>query len=182
MSDITKNKWISVVLSIIVIGIFFGGYTFYSMNTQTNQELENIAVLPNTDELATTTSEDAVIEPKLPIKPTIMTTTNELQIIDISVGTGQEAKAGDTISVNYLGNLEDGTKFDSSYDRGQAFTFTLGVGQVIQGWDQGVQGMKVGGKRKLIIPAKMAYGERGAGDVIPPGATLVFEVELVAVK
>lgn len=107
---------------------------------------------------------------------------NGLKIQDLKVGTGTEARTGDTVAVNYLGTLENGTKFDSSYDRGEPFQFNLGSGQVIQGWDIGVAGMKVGGKRKLIIPSDLAYGERGAGGVIPPNATLVFEVELLAVQ
>jgi FKBP-type peptidyl-prolyl cis-trans isomerase len=109
------------------------------------------------------------------------TNPSSLQITDIRVGTGAEAKAGQQVTVNYLGTLTNGTKFDSSYDRGQPFTFQLGVGQVIQGWDQGFQGMKVGGKRKLIIPAELAYGNRAIGS-IPANSTLVFEVELLDVK
>lgn len=93
-------------------------------------------------------------------------------------GAGEAAKNGDRISVHYTGWLENGTKFDSSLDRGQPFGFTLGAGQVIQGWDIGVEGMKVGEKRKLTIPANLAYGSSGAGGVIPPDATLIFEVEL----
>jgi len=104
-----------------------------------------------------------------------------LQIEELVVGTGAEAKVGDRVQVHYTGWLEDGRKFDSSLDRRQPFGFTLGVGQVIKGWDQGVAAMKVGGKRKLTIPAHLGYGSRGAGGVIPPNATLIFEVELLAV-
>lgn len=106
---------------------------------------------------------------------------DQLQIDEIKVGEGKEAKAKDKVTVHYTGWLTDGKKFDSSVDRGQPFSFTLGVGQVIRGWDQGVAGMKVGGKRKLTIPAHLGYGAHGAGGVIPPNATLVFEVELIAV-
>jgi FKBP-type peptidyl-prolyl cis-trans isomerase len=105
-----------------------------------------------------------------------------LQMEDLVVGQGEEAQAGRTVDVHYTGWLTDGRKFDSSLDRGQPFSFPLGGGRVIKGWDQGVAGMKVGGKRKLTIPADLAYGDRGAAGVIPPGATLVFEVELLGVR
>ena len=105
-----------------------------------------------------------------------------LQIEDLVVGTGEVAKSGDTVTVHYTGWLTDGTKFDSSVDRHQPFVFNLGAGQVIAGWDQGVAGMKVGGKRKLTIPSELGYGARGAGGVIPPNATLVFDVELIKVN
>lgn len=104
-----------------------------------------------------------------------------LIIEDIVTGHGKEAEKGKEITVHYTGWLEDGTKFDSSLDRRQPLTITLGVGQVIQGWDEGFGGMKEGGKRKLTIPSEMGYGERGAGGVIPPNATLIFEVELLKV-
>ena len=100
---------------------------------------------------------------------------------DLVVGTGTAAASGQKVTVHYTGWLTNGTKFDSSKDRGDPFVFPLGKGQVIKGWDQGVQGMKVGGKRKLTIPPDMGYGSRGAGGVIPPNATLVFEVELLGV-
>ena len=103
-------------------------------------------------------------------------------IEDIKVGEGAEAKAGDTVSVHYTGWLTNGTKFDSSVDRGTPFEFNLGAGEVIKGWDQGVAGMKVGGKRKLTIPPDLGYGDRGAGALIPPGATLVFDVELLGIN
>lgn len=106
----------------------------------------------------------------------------ELKIEDLIVGTGAEAVTGKVISVHYTGTLTDGTKFDSSKDRGEPFEFTLGAGQVIQGWDKGFAGMKIGGKRKLTIPSEMGYGAQGAGGVIPPNATLIFEVELLGVK
>lgn len=101
---------------------------------------------------------------------------------DVVVGTGTEAKAGDKVTVNYAGTLDDGKKFDSSYDRNAPFEFTLGAGEVIQGWDLGVDGMKVGGKRNLVIPPELGYGARGAGNIIPPNATLHFAVELLGVK
>ncbi|PCJ85794.1 MAG: peptidylprolyl isomerase [Thiotrichaceae bacterium] len=106
----------------------------------------------------------------------------ELEIEDQIIGEGDEAVAGQTVEVHYTGWLTDGTKFDSSLDRDQTFSFKLGAGQVIAGWDQGVAGMKIGGARKLTIPPEMGYGERGAGGVIPPDATLVFKVELMGLS
>ena len=106
----------------------------------------------------------------------------ELEIEDQIEGEGEEAIAGQTVEVHYTGWLTDGTKFDSSHDRDQTFSFKLGGGQVIAGWDQGVAGMKIGGARKLTIPAELGYGDRGAGGVIPPGATLVFKVELIGLS
>lgn len=122
-------------------------------------------------------------------KPAMTSNITELQKIDTHVGTGREAEPGFNISVHYTGWLYDekasdkkGQKFDSSVDRKQPFDFPLGAGHVIQGWDEGFAGMKVGGKRTLIIPSEMGYGARGAGGVIPPNATLVFDVELLDVK
>lgn len=104
-----------------------------------------------------------------------------LRYVDLKVGEGPEATSGKLVEVHYTGWLENGTKFDSSLDRNEPFSFGLGEGNVIKGWDEGVAGMKVGGKRKLIIPADLGYGDQGSG-VIPPGATLIFEVELLGVQ
>jgi len=106
----------------------------------------------------------------------------DLIIEDLEIGTGEACKDGDMVSMHYTGWLTNGKKFDSSVDRNEPFDFQLGVGQVIPGWDQGVEGIKVGGKRKLTIPSHLGYGEFGAGGVIPPNATLVFDVELLAIK
>ena len=109
-------------------------------------------------------------------------TDSGLRYTDLVVGSGGEARPGAAVSVHYTGWLLDGTKFDSSLDRGTPFEFVLGQGQVIKGWDEGVTSMKVGGKRRLVIPASLAYGDRGVGVTIPSGATLVFEVELLGVR
>lgn len=115
--------------------------------------------------------------------PTELTVSENLKIEDMVSGSGAEAVAGKLVKVNYRGTLEDGTEFDSSYAEGrEPFEFTLGAGEVIPGWEQGIQGMKVGGKRKLTIPAELGYGESGYGNVIPANATLIFEVELLEVN
>jgi peptidylprolyl isomerase len=111
-----------------------------------------------------------------------VTTPSGLKYVDLVEGTGASPELGQSVTVHYTGTLEDGKKFDSSVDRGQPFVFQIGMGRVIKGWDEGVMTMKIGGKRKLIIPAALGYGARGAGGVIPPNATLIFEVELLGVK
>jgi FKBP-type peptidyl-prolyl cis-trans isomerase len=148
----------------------------------------------NTTTSTTTTGSVSAANPAASAAPTAsapsatgaapVTTASGLKIEDLVVGTGATAENGKTVSVNYTGWLADEahTKFDSSYDRGQPLQFPLGQGQVIRGWDEGVAGMKVGGKRRLTIPPNLGYGSRGAGGVIPPNATLIFEVELVDVK
>ena len=112
----------------------------------------------------------------------VITTKSGLKYVELKEGTGDEAKVGQVVEVHYTGWLKDGTKFDSSKDRNKPFEFPLGAGRVIKGWDEGVAGMKVGGKRKLIIPPELGYGKRGAGGVIPPDAELTFEVELLGIK
>ena len=151
-----ENK---MILGVLVVVVIIAGYFIFSRKS----EKQNTA-LPT----ATLTASIIPME--------------ELKSEDETVGTGKEAVSGTRVTVNYLGTLTDGTKFDSSYDRKTPFTFNLGAGEVIKGWDQGVVGMKVGGKRKLTIPGSLGYGAAGAGALIPPNATLIFDVELLDVK
>jgi peptidylprolyl isomerase len=111
-----------------------------------------------------------------------ITTPSGLKYIDEVIGEGDSPSSGQGVVVHYTGTLEDGAKFDSSVDRNKPFSFTIGVGRVIQGWDEGVMSMKIGGKRRLIIPSDLGYGARGAGGVIPPNATLIFDVELLEIR
>lgn len=113
---------------------------------------------------------------------TEVTLKSGLKYVDLETGSGPAAVSGRSVTVHYTGTFPNGKKFDSSVDRGEPFTFKLGAGHVIKGWDEGVAGMRTGGKRKLFIPSELAYGKRGAGDVIPPGADLCFEVELLEVN
>lgn len=115
-------------------------------------------------------------------EPQEQSTPTGLRFIDYGGGSGDAAKAGDRVTVHYTGTFEDGRKFDSSHDRNQPFAFNLGAGQVIRGWDEGVAGMRVGDRRRLIIPGHLGYGSRGAGGVIPPDATLVFDVALLGIN
>lgn len=128
-------------------------------------------------------SENPAEESPVPddIAADLVTTDSGLQYADLTLGDGASPEPGQTVTVHYTGTLADGTQFDSSRDRNRPFSFKIGVGQVIQGWDEGVMSMHVGGRRKLVIPPELGYGSRGAGGVIPPNATLVFDVELLRV-
>jgi FKBP-type peptidyl-prolyl cis-trans isomerase len=163
----------------LYVMIFFGilivagvTYVFVTKSPSGNQSLATSSP---------TATIEATQEPVSTSSAKIVTMENGLQIQDEVVGTGMEAVAGKSVTVNYVGTLTDGTTFDSSYSRNQPFTFNLGAGEVIQGWDQGVVGMKVGGKRKLTIPASLGYGAQAVGS-IPPNSTLIFEVELLKVE
>ena len=134
-----------------------------------------------TNPAETPAAEVPAVEPPASATGSVTADVTELKIEDVLVGKGAEAKNGDTVSVDYTGWLADGTKFDSSLDRGKPYDFVLGAGEVVEGWDKGIAGMKVGGKRKLIIPPAMGYGAEGR-EIIPPNATLVFDVELMAIK
>jgi FKBP-type peptidyl-prolyl cis-trans isomerase len=154
---------IGIIVALIVVLIGYFVYRDYSAKNQTYP----IGTLDTT--------------PPAPSANAI-TTASGLVYEDLQVGDGATAQTGNTVSVNYTGWLEDGTKFDSSLDSGQPLEFTIGASQVIPGWDEGVQGMKVNGTRLLVIPPELAYGSSGAGTSIPPDATLIFEVQLVGIK
>ncbi len=178
----TKNFTFGIVFIAVVLGL--GGLFITQQNNQKNPLDNNQIASP-----APSSTPTPILQPTQVSQPaqnssqsgSMVTMSNGLKIQDLKVGGGQEAKSGDTVTVNYLGTLENGTKFDSSYDRNQPFTTQIGVGTVIKGWDEGIVGMKVGGKRKLIIPAELGYGTQAAG-TIPPNSVLVFEVELLGIK
>jgi len=161
----TKSFTIALVIGIIALGIFI--YFIFGFNQKPSASLE------------TTTTTQTDTNQTVSAAPSPDAT--GLKIEDIKIGTGPAVKSGDTIDINYIGTLPDGTKFDSSYDRKEPFETQIGVGAVIKGWDLGVVGMKVGGKRKLTIPPSLGYGDQAAG-TIPPNSTLIFEVELVGIK
>lgn len=180
-----------VVFGVLVVLVVATGGLLYARNrANTGQDMSSLGLglltptptpTPEPGTIAMTDVKDIVGQGATPAGA-VQTLAGGLKIQDIVVGTGAEAKQGTTVSVHYTGTLADGTKFDSSLDRGQPFSFTIGQGMVIAGWEEGIPGMRVGGKRVLIIPPALAYGSRGAGSVIPPNATLTFSVELIAVK
>lgn len=150
-----QNKYISLLIIFI---LFIGGFFLFSVDSDKLIEDDNLNIQGVEQNM-----ENLIIE-------------------DLEIGEGKEVKQNDTVVIHYTGTLQDGTKFDSSIDRGLPFETQIGVGMVIPGWDQGVLGMKIGGKRKLVVPPELAYGEQGAGEVIPPNSTLIFELELLDIK
>lgn len=163
----------------LAIGLIFVGATVVVFAVQGEEESDE----PTQGSEQPQTQPQQSADESAPVDTTgLAEDVTELVVEDLVVGDGAEAKSGNLVTVHYTGWLTDGTKFDSSLDRGQPFEFVLGQAQVISGWDAGVAGMKVGGKRKLTIPPDMGYGAQGAGSAIPPNATLVFEVELLAVQ
>lgn len=177
MTQQTKNVFfIAGVLAFITLGLFAISFIGNGSSTQATSAAQQSAAapapLPGMEATAPAASNASAA-----------TTASGLQIIDQVVGTGAQPQAGQTVIVNYVGTLDNGKKFDSSYDRNQPYEFVLGAGQVIRGWDEGISTMHVGGKRRLIVPPELAYGAQGAGNgVIPPNARLTFDVELVGVK
>ncbi len=152
---------------------------FGNSDKQTAIASENIPNITKETLMALNINNQEITKEEIDNAPT---TESGLKYIDIKEGDGDSPSKGQMVTVHYTGTLENGKKFDSSRDRGQPFSFKIGVGQVIKGWDEGVASMKVGGQRILIIPSELGYGARGAGGVIPPNATLVFDVELLGVK
>ena len=161
----------SLKIILTFLCIFIGACN--SNNNEIKNDIDNSAQSNDINNLTTQVDDKGV---------KMNTTDSGLQYTDTVIGDGESPKQGDKVVVHYTGKLEDGTKFDSSLDRNRPFEFTIGVGQVIRGWDEGVMSMRIGGKRTLTIPSELAYGDRGAGKVIPPNATLVFDVELLEIK
>lgn len=172
MQETTKTeKTIAVFVTLLIIGLAVTAY----MQNSSKSDIKEVMITED----ATTTN--PIINPITNPTNNMITTSTGLQYEEVVLGTGEEAKAGMMVSVNYKGTFKDGSEFDNSYKRGAPIEFTLGAQQVIAGWDEGIAGMKVGGKRKLIIPAELGYGPNDYGP-IPGGSVLFFDVELVGVK
>lgn len=165
-----KEKTITISVLVILVAVLI--YALTLINKPGGDFIKNLTEPPKNNQTNNQTQMTITPQPG----------DEKLVKKDIIVGKGDEVKAGDTVSVNYIGTLENGTKFDSSYDRKQSFEFTVGEGRVIRGWELGLLGMKVGGKRELVIPYQLGYGEEGNPPVIPPKATLKFTIELLGIK
>lgn len=185
MNNGTRNQTIGVIVSLLVVGYFLGSFIYKEKTaSQTVSSAgSNATVTEATNasaaSTASTASTAAANSSTQSTKPTMEP--KDLEIKVTKPGTGAKTKKGDLVSVHYTGKLVNGTVFDSSIQRGTPIQFALGEGRVIQGWEQGILGMQVGEKRTLTIPSKLGYGEQGAGGVIPPNATLIFDVELVKI-
>lgn len=166
-----KEKTITISVLVILVAVLI--YALTLINKPGGDFIKNLTEPPKDEQTNNQTQ-----------NMTITSQPGDEKLIknDVIAGKGDEVKAGDTVSVNYIGTLENGTKFDSSYDRKQPFEFTVGAGGVIRGWELGLLGMKVGGKRELVIPYQLGYGEAGNPPVIPPKATLKFTIELLGIK
>lgn len=172
-----KAIFLSVVFMLVCVALLVVGQVGGKQNTAIASQLTQTPPAPTTlTENNTLIASDTMSDAK------VVTTSSGLKYIEVKEGTGATPQTGQTVEVHYTGTLENGTKFDSSRDRGQPFDFKIGLGQVIKGWDEGLSTMKVGGQRQLIIPPELGYGSRGAGGVIPPNAILHFDVELLGVK
>ena len=167
MKQLSTKQWVGVgvALSVAFLFLAFSGF-FYGMIGDGNETFLSENKINKTNQMDNNETEKVL----------------DLKVVDTKIGNGVEAKSGSLVTVHYVGTLKNGKKFDSSIDRGEPFQFVLGVGQVIRGWDVGVNGMKVGGKRNLVIPSSMAYGENEIAGVIPSGSDLIFDVELLKVE
>jgi len=171
------NRYLIVFILVTALGI--GAIIVYAKNNMTTTKPDSIQ-----EQLTNFASGSAAQNQQTQggaSSPAPTPNVTELQVNDIAAGTGAEVKAGDEVSVHYTGTFLDGKKFDSSVDRGEPFSFIVGAGEVIKGWDEGLVGMKVGGKRELLIPADKAYGERGSPGAIPPNSALYFQIELLEI-
>lgn len=181
MRDILISLAVLVMFCVVLLVAQVAGKPEGAIAANVPDTTEIVAAETQIAQAAEDLVEDETVAEEETTEDALVTTESGLKYEDIVEGTGAMPQAGQRVTVHYTGTLEDGTKFDSSRDRNRPFSFTIGVGQVIKGWDEGVASMRVGGQRKLIIPPELGYGARGAGGVIPPNATLLFDVELLRI-